>query len=455
MFEGSSQSEAAETQLRDRPDNPVDPLIEDLQRKAFGYFETYINRENGLVADRSVAGSPCSIAAVGFALSSYPVAVSRGWISRQAALSLTAVALRFFRQAQLDPDIGAGHRGFFYHFLDMRSGRRVWNCELSFIDTALLLAGVIGAQRFFNGDAAPEREIRDLADAILDNVDWPWALRRKHMVALGWTPERGFQRRNWTGYSEAQLMYVIGLGSRTHALSETSYRAWLKTCEWLDDPAGDYVYAGPLFIHQYPQAWLDLRGVADELIDSRGIDYFENTRRAIAAQRTYCEANPGEFSGYGADVWGLSAGLGPGSRRVLKNGRRVSLASYAARGAPFGPDDGTLTPANTVSCLPFAPDETMRAMKHMLAAYPGVLIDGRLTEGFNPSVRGSGPEGWVAHSTVGIDQGLVVLSIENYRTGLIWKLMLGAPVVKRGLERAGFKALQQRAAKAHPSLSQN
>ncbi|WP_274627497.1 glucoamylase family protein [Arvimicrobium flavum] len=414
-------------------------LIDRLQRAAFGYFRLFTNEANGLVADTSLPDWPCSIAAVGFALSCYPVAVTRGWIDRAEAGCIVAATLRFLDDAQTDAAGETSHRGFFYHFLDMATGLRVWNSELSFMDTAILMAGVLSASAFLDGPDAVEAEIRERAARIFGRVDWRWTETRGHAVHMGWKPRRGFLPDRWTGFSESLLMFVLGLGSETSPLSPASYETWLDTCDWYEGPAGGYVYAGPLFIHLFPHAWIDFRGIADRLTRRHATDYCENTRTAIRTHRVYAADNPHRFSGYCDDLWGLTACNGAKARLTLRNGRRVSIAGYAARGAPFGPDDGTLAPWATLSCLPFAPAEAARALRHLLAAYPAVLSDDRFPDSFNPSIRGDGPEGWVARRCTGIDQGLLVMSIENFRSGLCWRLMRASPIVKRGLAAAGFR----------------
>lgn len=412
--------------------------IDRLQRAAFGYFREFTNPANGLVADTSLPGWPCSIAAVGFALSCYPIAVTRGWLDRDSANGITAATLRFLDAAASDSS-EISDRGFFYHFLDMASGRRAWNSELSFIDTAILMAGVLTSAAFFDGPDATEAEIRERAARIFDRVDWQWTETRHHAVRMGWKPGQGFLRGAWTGFSEALLMFVLGLGSSMRPLSPAAHRAWLDTCDWYEGPKGGYVYAGPLFIHLFPQAWIDLRGIQDRLTLHHGTDYFENTQTAIATHRAHAAVNPNGFSGYCEHLWGLTACDGPKARFTLRNGRRQSVRGYAARGAPFGPDDATLAPWAMLACLPFASDEAMRGLDHVLSAYPSLLKHGRFPDSFNPSIRTPAPEGWVARRCTGIDQGLLVMAIENFRTGLPWRLMRGSPIVRRGLVAAGFE----------------
>ena len=226
--------------------------LDALQRHAFEYFLQETNTTNGLVADKSEPGAPASIAAVGFALAAYPVGVERDWMSRADAINRTLAVLRFFwtspQGVALD---GTGHKGFYYHFLDMSSGRRAGRCELSTVDTCFLVAGMLAAAAFFERDNTDEHEIRTLAEALYRRVDWSWACNGAATVTHGWTPEGGFLPFRWEGYDEAVLLYVLGLGSPTHPLPVESYAAWSSSYEWKEIYGYEFLYAGPLFVHQY------------------------------------------------------------------------------------------------------------------------------------------------------------------------------------------------------------
>jgi len=277
-----------------------DERLPDIQRRSFDYFLKEASPANGLIADRNTAGSPASIAAVGLALSLYPVGVERGFMTRAAAVARTLATLRFFWKAPHGPQAdAAGYKGFYYHFLDMKTGRRVWNCELSTVDTALLLAGALAAGAYFDRDDEPELEIRRLADALYRRADWRWAQNGGATVTHGWRPEKGFLRYRWQGYDEALILYVLGLGSSTHPLTRESYAAWLSTYKWKKIYGRELAYAGPLFIHQLSHVWIDFRGIRDVFMRDHDSDYFENSRRATYLQRDYAIRNPRGFSGYG------------------------------------------------------------------------------------------------------------------------------------------------------------
>ena len=412
-------------------------LLDRLQRGAFSYIEEFTNHENGLVADTSRPGSPCSIAVVGFALSCYPVAVKNGWMSRTAAVAQTLKTLQFFRDSSQDeqPD-ATGYKGFYYHFLDMETGRRVWRCELSLVDTALLLAGMLVCSRYFDRDGA-EADIRELADMLYRRVDWKWALNAA-TVSQGWKPECGFLHYGWEGYNEATILYILGIGSPTRALPPGSFANWTKTYQLENLLGQDVLYSGPLFTHLFSHAWIDFRGIRDKFMRDVGSDYFENTKSSIALHREYAARNPRGFTGYDRNLWGITAGEGPGNEELREDFRDRRFFGYTARGVPYGPDDGTISPWGMMATLPFGSQHAIDGTRHLLTTYPQVCSRDRFASGFNPTFARGG-SGWLSEGWLGLDQGLLVVMIENYRSGLVWELMRGSPYVRTGLMRAGFK----------------
>ena len=415
-------------------------LLDRFQRGAFGYFLETFNPANGLSADTTRPGAPASIAVVGFALSAYPVGVERGWISRDEAAARALTTLRFCWNARQDGGEDAtGYRGFFYHFLDMATGARVWRCELSPIDTALLVAGMLTAAGYFSRATPAETEIRGLADAIYRRVDWSWAQAGKATVRQGWKPKSGFLHYGWEGYSEAILLYALGLASPTHPLSDASYEAWTETYQWENIYGRDLLYAGPLFIHLYSHAWIDFLGLRDRFMREKRSDYFENSRHAVLIQREYARRNPHGYLGYDENGWGLTANDGPGFKTLRVDGRKRRFFSYAARGVPYGPDDGTLAPWAPLAALPFAPEPSLSALRQLCQRHARVVEDSRLPSGFNPTLAEPGSEGWISEGYFGLDQGIVVLMVENHRSGLIWRLMRRCPYLGPGLHRAGFR----------------
>jgi len=422
----------------------VDAELEKLQRETFGYFLHETNPANGLVIDKTAAGWPASIAATGLALACYPVSVERGFMLRAAAVERTLATLRFFWNSSQGPEPDAtGYRGFYYHFLDMQTGRRAWQCELSTVDSAFLLAGALTAGIYFDASTADENEIRTLADALYRRADWQWAQNQGATVTHGWMPESGFLKYRWEGYDEALLLYVMGLGSPTHPLPEESYAAWASTYKWERSYGREYLYAGPLFTHQLSHAWIDFRGIQDAFMRDKGIDYFENSRRATYVQQQYAIDNPLKFEGYGSHCWGITSSEGPGPATLKVNGIERQFFDYVGRGVPYGPDDGTLAPWALVASLPFAPEIVLPALHHCIHQI-------KLTEfnsygfkaSFNPSHPGEpgNPYGWwVSPWHFGLNQGPIILMIENYRTGLLWHLMRKCPYIAGGLRHAGFR----------------
>jgi hypothetical protein len=416
-------------------------LMNTLQREAFDYFVHEVNPLNGLIADKTQPGSPASIAAVGFALSAYPVGIERGFMTHAAGVRRTLATMRFFYDSVQSAAADAtGYKGFYYHFLDMITGRRVWKCELSTIDTTLLLAGMLTAAEYFSGDGAEEAEIRDLADALYRRTDWNWARNGGATVTLGWKPRSGFLRWRWRGYNEALILYLLGLGSPTHPLPVESYQRWTETYDWRKFYGHEYLHAGPLFIHQFSHIWIDFRGIQDEFMRGKHSDYFENSRRATHIQRLHAIANPGHFVGYGENCWGVTASDGPGPATLLIKGTKRRFFGYKARGAPEGPDDGSLAPWAVAASLPFAPDIVQPALQN----FETLKLRENDAYGFKATFNATIAESpvrtpaWVSPFHFGINQGPAVLMLENYRTGLVWNLMRKSPRLITGLRRAGF-----------------
>lgn len=345
-----------------------------LQRAAFDYFIQAMNPLNGLIADTSRANSPASIAVVGFALSIYPVAVSRGWLKRDDAVKRCLSALRFFRDSdQSGSSEATGFKGFYYHFLDMHTGARVWRSELSTIDSALLIAGALTASRYLTANTPDEIELCQVAEMLYLRIDWRWSQGGAATIRQGWKPECGFLHYGWDGYNESIILYVLAMGSPTHPLKDDSYEAWTATYQWEHLYGYDFLYAGPLFVHQFSHAWIDFRGIQDRFMREKRCDYFENSRRAIEVQREYAQRNPLGFSGYNENCWGLTACDGPSNQRHELGNKRHRLFGYAARGVPYGPDDGTLSGWAALASLPFAPKIVLCAVFNMLQRYPEML----------------------------------------------------------------------------------
>jgi len=430
----------------------ADPFVDTLEERTFRFFWDSANPENGLVPDRWPSKSFSSIAAVGFGLTAYPVGVERGYVTREQARTRTLVTLRFFWGAPQgsEPTGVTGYRGFFYHFLDMEEGRRFETVELSTIDTALLIAGALAAAEYFDGAHPEEQEIRRLADALYRRVEWDWFQRESPLVTMSWRPEKQHGPSRYEGYDEAMLLYVLALGSPTHPIRADAWPAFTSTYAWGEFHGHEHLNFAPLFGHQYSHIWIDTRGIQDEYMRGKGIDYFENSRRATLSQRDYAIANPMKWKGYDRDVWGLTASSGPTDATHTIDGVERTFHTYWARGAAMKDirDDGTIAPTAVGGSIPFAPEETIAALKAMRDRYgEHVFRSHGFVDAFNPTLDRQVPlmhgrivpgVGWFEDDYLGIDQGPIVLMIENHRSGLIWRLMKQNPHVVRGLCRAGF-----------------
>ena len=413
-----------------------------LQLTTLQYYLHESNPVNGLIRDKTDSGSPSSIAAIGLALATIPVLVERGVISREFAPELVLKRLRFFSDSPQSPQPDAtGYKGFYYHFLDIKTGRRVWDCEISTIDSAFLFAGMLTCASYFDADSEEEAEVRRLADELYCRADWKWATNGGAAISHGWRPETGFIPHYWTGYDEALLVYLLALGSPTFPLPPESYSAYCSTYSWKTIYGRELLYSGPLFTHQLSHLWIDFRGLRDDFMREHDSDYFENSRQATYVHQEYAIHNPLEFECYGELCWGITATDGPGWERRMVNGIERQFYDYYARGAPFGPDDGTLAPWVVVASLPFAPEIVIPTIRAMARLDLGMTKRYGFKPSFNQTYKvPDSPTGWwVTPYHFGIDQGPVALMIENYRTGLIWDLTRNSPYVVAGLRRAGFK----------------
>jgi hypothetical protein len=429
----------AETDDRDRLLTEQD--LNRLELSTLQYYLHESNPANGLTRDKTDRNAPSSIAAVGLALASLPVFVERGVIAREFAPEVALRRLRFFRDSPQGPEPDAtGYKGFYYHFLDMQSGRRVWNCELSTIDTAFLFAGMLTCAAYFDADTEAERELRRLAIELYTRADWQWALNGGATLSHGWRPETGFIPYRWRGYDEALLIYILALGSPSFPIPAESYAAYCSTYQWREIYGRELLHSGPLFTHQLSHLWIDFRDIRDAFMRDHDTDYFRNSRQATYVHRDYAIRNPRQFIGYGEHCWGITATDGPGCTTRTVSGIERQFYDYVARGVPDGPDDGTLAPWVVLASLPFAPEIVIPTINHMAHLHLGVTS----RYGFKPSFNRTyevpdSPTGWwVSPYHFGIDQGPIILMVENHRTGLIWDVMRRSPYVVSGLRRAGF-----------------
>ena len=445
-------------------------FVEDLSRRTFDYFWETTGTERCLAPDRWPSNPFSSIAATGFALTAYGIGAERGYVTREAAAERTRDCLEFYWSAPQGPEPtgNTGYKGFFYHFLQNDDGTRRGKTELSTVDTSLLLGGVLFAQSYFDRDTPVEAEIRDLAEKIYRRVDWTFVQRENSeipsanggsgkAIAMGWYPETGdFGTHDWVGYNEGMLIYILAAGSPTHPVGKAAWdTGWAANLEkdWGTYYGYEHLQFEPLFGHQYSHVWVDFRGIQDAFMRGKGIDYFENSRRATLSQRAYGADNPNDWVGYSEDIWGWTASDGPtgaANGRVV-NGEPREFMGYAARGvsAERVVDDGTVVPTAAGGSVPFAPEVTIDALMNMRAAYGDKLYTRYgFKDAFNPSYTfvdaGSrsgtvDPQlGWIARDHLGIDQGPILAMLENHRSGLVWRTMRKNPHIRHGLERLGF-----------------
>ena len=436
-----------------KPELP--PLFRDIERRTFQFFWDTTNEVNGLTPDRYPSRPFSSIASVGYALTAYPIGIENNWVSRNQAVDRTLLTLKFFRDMPQGPQAtGKGaYKGFYYHFLDMQKGERYnsW-VELSSVDTSLFMMGVLFAQSYYDRDDPREKEIREIAEELYRRVDWNWLQQNKPLVSMGWFPESGFIPHDWMGYNEAMMLYVLALGSPTHPVSPEAWQVWARTYndDWGVYQGQEFLAFGPMFGHQYSHVWIDFRGIQDDFMRERGMDYFENSRRATLAQREYAINNPMKWKDYGENVWGLTASDGPQQTVQEFRGEQREFRHYSARGAGLREnfDDGTIAPTAAISSLPFAPEIVIPATLEMHERYGEYLYSSYgFLDSFNRSFDFDIPlktgrlvpgEGWVASDYIGIDQGPILTMIANYRNDFVWNVMKKNAHIRTGLERAGF-----------------
>jgi hypothetical protein len=415
-----AQAPAQRTETRGKKPAPAPPptalspeddkFLDDLERSSFLFFWEQANPQTGLIKDRcnvhiNDTGIVASIASTGFGLSAICIAEKRGYISHQDA-RLRVIATLVFLWRKLPT-----HRGFFYHFANINTGERIWDSEVSSVDTALLLCGILTCRQHFQ-----DRDIVDLAQAIFDRVDWTWLSEDTTLLPHGWTPELGFLPYKWDYYSELMMIYLLGMGSSSHPLRSEAWLAWKRTTFEYDGLRYIGSFA-PLFVHQYSQAWFDFRGKRDKYAD-----YFLNSTTATEVHRRFCIELSKSFPDYSDELWGITAS--------------DSDKGYVIWGGPpaMGPIDGTVVPAAPGGSLPFLPEATMRVLKNIRTHYPQAWSRYGFVDAFNPLKK------WYDTDVVGIDTGITMLMAENTRTAFVWETFMKNPEAQRGMANAGFKS---------------
>jgi len=418
-------------------------FLDTLSKRTFNYFWELAGKQNGQVPDRWPNETFSSIAATGFGLAAYITGVEKGYITRKQAAERIYQTLLFLQNLPKGASKSgvSGYKGFFYHFLDQKTGLRYDKVELSTIDTGLLMAGILCCLSYFDLPDDTETKIRMLATKLYEDVDWNWAMNKANTMSMGWHPESGFIGNRWKGYNEGMILYILALGSPTHPIPSESWKAWVSSYVWKKHLGQEYVNFGPLFGHQYSQIFIDFRGIQDSFMQAKGIDYFENSKRATIANRQYCIYNPGAFTGYGDKMWGLSACDGPGNQNNIDNNIRFN--DYGARGCAFGyiEDDGTITPTASGGSIPFLPYDCINNLYTMYQQYGNKIFKKYgFIDAFNLSIQNKdGSTGWYDPDYLGLDQGPILLQLENYRTEIIWNILKKNKYIIAGLKKAGFK----------------
>jgi hypothetical protein len=386
-----------------------DRFLNDLEKANFQYFWEQSSPKTGLVKDRcnvhiDDTGIVGSIAATGFGLTALCIGEKRGFVSHAAALERALVTLRSL-WGKLP-----NHRGFFYHWGNINTGERVWDSEVSSVDTTILLCGVLACREYFHA-----AEVQALAEDIFNRVEWTWLSEDTTLLPHGWTPEIGFLPYRWDNYSELMMMYLLGLGSTSYPLRDETWTAWKR----LKFEYGGLRYIGsfaPLFVHQYSQAWFDFRGKRDKYAD-----YFQNSVTATDVHRRFCLELAKRFPNYSDDLWGITASDSP--------------SGYVIWGGPplVGPIDGTVVPSASAGSLPFLPQPVMRVLRTIKSRYPAAWTKYGFVNAFNPL------KNWYDSDVIGIDTGITMVMAENVRTGFVWNTFMKSAEAQLGMRRAGFK----------------
>lgn len=384
-------------------------MLDRIEQANFRFFWEQGHPQTGLIKDRCNTRSNdtsvvASIASTGFGLTAICIAEKRGYVSHaDARLRVIQTLSSLWHRLPT-------HRGFYYHFANLNTGERIWDAEASSVDTAILLCGVLMCKAHF-----PDQDIRKLAQAIYDRVDWSWLSEDTAILPMGWTPEFGFLASRWDDYSELMMIYLLGMGSATHPLHADAWTAWKRTLFEYDGLRYIGSYA-PLFVHQYSQAWFDFRNKRDHFAD-----YFENSILATEAHRRFCVDMNTRFPDYSNALWGITAS--------------DSVHGYTVWGGPpaTGPIDGSIVPCAAAGSLPFLPTETMRVLRTIYDHYPQAWSQYGFVDAFNPLT------GWFDTDVVGIDTGITMLMAENARTGFVWSTFMRNPEAMRGMQKAGFQ----------------
>ena len=438
-----NQPQQIDFKSKGRVDYPItrdeEIVLDSIQHKTFLFFLNEHHPEWGIVKDRAASWAPASIASTGFGIPCFAIGVERKWITRKEAAEITLNILNFFANSVQSTDTSTtGYKGFYYHFLRMNSGTREWKCELSSIDTGILMMGIIFAQNYYNLNNEVENQIRLLSSTLLARIDWnfmqlPSSAKHPNTISMAWSPEKGLLDYGWSGYNEGLFLYILAAGSGMKDVNR-SYDSWLSTYKWDTPYKGlSHVAFPPLFGHQFSQAFIDYRGLADKYMKEKGIDYFENSRRATYVQRQYAMDNPKGWIGYDSLCWGITASDGPSEKYDFGDKKFIGYAGRGTSGPDYNYfDDGTIAPYGSITSLPFAPEIVLPTIKSFNAKYKQLWGKYGYYDSFNSTAK------WIDNDYIGISQGPMLIMIENFRTGLVWNYMMKDPIIQKGLTKLGF-----------------
>ena len=371
----------------------------------------------GLIRDKDLyADEIASIASVGYGLAALIIGVSRNWINYKEAYKRAGKTLDTFLNNV------EGENGFYYHFINMKTGKREWNCEISIIDTAIFICGAIVVGEFFGG------EIKEKAEELYKRINWEWYRNENNnYFYMGYKPETGFWGQ-WDMYAEQLMLYILGVASPTYPINKTMYDNFRKEksdYEEIKDIV--YTYCGTLFTYQFSHAWIDFRGRKDE----NGIDWFENSKKATLANRKYCINNKNKFKTFGENSWGLTACVGP-------NGYSGGYGAMPALANLEKQNDGTISPCGAAGSIVFTPELSIKALENYYNHFPKLW--GKY--GFNDAYNLEREE-WYSKEVIGIDKGISMIMIENYLSQLIWKYFMKNEYVQKGLKILNINKYQK------------
>ncbi len=417
---GCAQRSSVPTGLADD-----EALLDEIQQRCLRFLWEQADPDTGLVVDRARADGRnhpkmASIASTGFALTAICIGDERGWLGHDQAYGRVLTTLRHLWEKQ------PHRRGWYFHFVNKRTGKRAWKCEVSSIDTALLMGGVLTARQ-----AYPGTEVAELATKIYERIDFPWMTNGQGTLTMGWKPEKGFLPQRWDHYAEHTMLGLLALGSTTHPLPASSWHAWPRRNVY--DYNGTTFFGSPvLFTHQYSHAYVNFAGLRDDYAD-----YAHNSKLVTLAQRRLCaDQLSAFFPHYGENVWGISSS-------DFKKG-------YTGWGGPPATTniDGTVVPYAVAGSLVFTPKESMAAIRHLSTRY----ADQYWTH-YGPSAAFNPGTGYKAKDVLGIDQGITFVMIENMRTGRPWELFMANPEITQAMQIAGFRPLTQEQADENRTTS--